>query len=219
MPPKQRRSNNSIAPHCLTHLGSTMSNPSSADPSIDDPLARNLLDCLDAVRECLDRRQLLPALMLIYALIDAIAWSASAKQRNTTEATFVDWVERWLLPDLLAAGIDVTGRDLFAARCGVLHRMAPDSDLAARGAARKIAYAWGHGRVEILRDALQEVGASNVVALHVEDLFSALIAGVQRFSEHADTDPDLSRRLHVATSAQFAIIPTADPSGNPPNQA
>jgi hypothetical protein len=168
---------------------------------------KNNAEMLDAAQRCLELRQFLPALVLIYAHIDTLAWAASKKARAETRRNFEGWATRWLLPHLSKHAPEVTATDLFAARCGVLHTLTGKSDLAATGSAREISYAWGTGRVDVLRSAIVDSGlAAKLVALHYDDLLSSLRHSVADFVAYAESDAELSAQLEVAAGKHYENI-------------
>jgi hypothetical protein len=170
---------------------------------------------LAAAQRCLELRQFLPALVLIYTHIDTLAWAASEKTRMAVRDNFEAWVSRWLLPQLAPNAPDVSATDLYAARCGVLHTLTGKSDLVADGKAREIFYAWGLGQVEVLRSAILAHGFSDkCVALHYDHLLAALKAAVSRFLDFASSDAELSARLEVAAGKHYENI--AVPEGPAP---
>jgi len=146
----------------------------------------------------------MPTLTLIFTLIDSFAWASSNKQSGTRKR-FEDWVNEWLLPQKT---LGVTSTDLYAARCGILHTLTSDSDLSNKAAARRIAYAWGNGEEDILRNVLDEVGAQEIASIHMEDLFESLRLAIIAVHESAKDDPILSSRLEEASGKLYAYIPT-----------
>ena len=103
--------------------------------------AKNNEDMLAAAQRCLELRQFLPTLVLIYAHIDTLAWAASEKTRMSVRGNFDASVSLWLLPQLAPNAPEVSATDLYGARCAVLYTPTGKSDLAADGKAREIAYA------------------------------------------------------------------------------
>ncbi len=55
---------------------------------------------LEAAGRCIQLRQHLPAMVLIYSHIDTLAWVGPSKQKASVRVTFEDWVNRWFLPEL-----------------------------------------------------------------------------------------------------------------------
>lgn len=128
------------------------------------------------------------ALVLIYSGIDAIASLERPEGPGKVQEHFVDWVETYMeFKDGL-----VTGVELFAARCGMLHAYSPISDLSKKGKARLIGYTVGGGP-----DVLESQDVKDLVLLSVEGLAFAFFRGIVNYLEVLKTD----------TEKRFAITP------------
>ena len=179
--------------------------------SMQTSFERDIADTLAAIRQSIAAKQHMPTKVLIYAVIDSMAWAASDKGEKSTRKNFESWVARWLIPELPLIGEKIEPVDLYAARCAVLHTMTPDSDLTSKGAARTIAYAWGTSKAEVLAYAFKVKGISNVVALHYDALYAAVNAGISAFLSAAATDQVLGSRLAEGASKHYTYIDA--PSG------
>src|SRR3954465_9782100 len=89
----------------------------------------DVYEMLVAIRKSLSANLSLPPLVLIYALMDSMAWIASNRAAGTVGARFDAWVNRWLVPELKKRAPEITAIDLYAARCAVLHTLTGHSDL------------------------------------------------------------------------------------------
>jgi hypothetical protein len=167
---------------------------------------RDVNDTLAAIDHCVQSRQHMPAKILIYSLIDSLAWAAFTPAVNANRQRFEAWTTRWLIPHLLAAGVNVTATDLYAARCSILHSMTPDSELSRSGKARRIAYAWGTGRAENLNEIFRDHGIAGCVALHYDDLVQAVRKGISSFRAEVNRDPVLQVVFREAAEKHYAYI-------------
>jgi hypothetical protein len=96
-----------------------------------------------AVDHSLGRAEILPALIVMYAGIDGMAWLARpAGVAHKPGQHFKDYVEKFVLRPT----DEVTPSDLWAARCAILHTQTPESDLSRTGNAREIWYRLSDGR-------------------------------------------------------------------------
>lgn len=181
--------------------------------SIQTSFERDITDTLAAIRQSMSAKQHMPTKILIYALIDSVAWAASDKGQKSTRKNFESWVARWLIPELPLIGEKIEPVDLYAARCAVLHTMTPDSELTSKGAARTIAYAWGTSKAEVLAYAFKVNGITNTVALHYDALYAAVEAGISAFLSAAATDQALGNLLAQGASKHYTYIDA--PSGDP----
>lgn len=171
------------------------------------PFHKNLGDMLLAAERCLQLRQHLPALALIYSLIDSLAWSAAERTQKSVRRRFEAWVGLWLMPHLAPVAPGVSPTDLYAARCAVLHSLTGNSDLSQSGQAKRIMYVWGTADPQVLRAAIADAPLSNHVALHYDELFTALCRSVERFLESANQDAALTKRLEQAAGQHYLHIP------------
>jgi hypothetical protein len=173
-----------------------------------EPFHKNLGDMLVAAERCIQLRQHLPASVRIYALVDSLAWAAAGDTQPKVRKCFESWVSTWLLPELTQFAPTVTATDIYAARCGVLHTLTGDSDLSAAGHAKRFMYAWGTARAEVLEAVIRETKQTSHVALHYDDLRTALVRATARFLESANNDPALSARLELAAAKHYMNIDT-----------
>ncbi|MEQ1525796.1 MAG: hypothetical protein ABL911_03490 [Gallionella sp.] len=146
----------------------------------------------------------MPALVLIYSLIDSIAWAAAKNRNAGVRNNFEQWVTEWLLPELSA---NLTATDLYAARCAVLHTLTGTSDLFSKGAAKRIIYAWGAASADILQSAITDCSlTTNHIAIHYDDLHGSLNKAINNFFTFADSNPILFARLEDAAQKHYANI-------------
>ena len=175
---------------------------------------KNNADMLDAAERCIELRQHLPSLGLIYSHIDTLAWAASAKTGGNVRRNFEAWANAWLLPNLRTHSPEVSATDLYGARCGVLHSLTSKSSLSVKGQAREVAYAWGTARAEVLRAAMADAEPSiQLVAIHYEELLRCLRKAVADFVACANTDQNLATALEAADAKHYTNIGTGQRDG------
>jgi hypothetical protein len=158
---------------------------------------------LTAAREQHAAYRTLPALALVYTIIDVLG-SLERKEGEGTRKAFVRWVQAHLLPDEL---LPCTALDLYAARCGVLHSLTPDADLVTKGEARRLAYAWGKGSAADLGEIARRLKRKDVVAIHVGDFIDAVDTAFKSYLRELGGNEE---RLKVAlkrSSKWFANLP------------
>ena len=136
---------------------------------------------LDAIDLCLKNKLFLPALGIIYSSIDSLAYIAY--DDNAVRTRFTKWVDNFLYKNRT---LDPTSLDLYVARCAILHRLTPDSDLSKNGAARKINYSWGTADPSLIVDVCPDHSY-----LHIEEfneLFKEAIAIFNNDLENNDLE-------------------------------
>jgi len=122
------------------------------------------------------------AVVLVYSGMDAMTFmNLPAGQTGSTRKDYIAWAEQYIR---FPCHEKVTGVELYAARCGVLHTFTPDSDLSREGKARRIFYIDQH-TPEVSHDAAV---ASDVVVVSVHGLYTAFENGVRQFLKDLHTD-------------------------------
>jgi hypothetical protein len=172
-----------------------------------EPFHKNIGDMLLAAERCKGLRQHMPALALVYSLIDSLAWAAADRRDESVRKRFEAWVTEWLIPHLSVEVPEISPTDLYAARCAVLHTLTSESDLSRTGKAKRVMYAWGTAEPEVLRAAIREGNLSNHVAMHFDDLFASLWSAVEAFLESANDDEVLAKKLDEAAGRHYLSIP------------
>ena len=153
---------------------------------------------ITAIDICIKNKLILPAMILIYSGIDMAGWLDSIAPDANVKDTFISWVDRYVLTS--SEQLECTAIDLYAARCGLTHRLNPDSRLSETGKARIIAYTSGK-KTDIIKNAIKIDGkSSEYVAVHIDDLFKAYIKGLETFFRDAEKDP--SRKALVTQKAE-----------------
>jgi len=157
---------------------------------------------LTAAREQHAAYRILPALALVYTIIDVLG-SLERKEEGTRKA-FVRWVDAHLLPD---ERLPCTALDLYAARCGILHSLTPDADLVTQGEARRLAYAWGKGSAADLREIARRLKRKEVIAIHVGDFIEAVATAFTKYIEELAADEGRLNMALKRSSVWFANLP------------
>jgi len=172
---------------------------------------QNIAHTLLAAEHCLEQRQQMPALILMYSLMDSLAWASFGPSATAgVGERFESWATQWLLPYLGASYPEISARDLYAARCAVLHTMTGDSDLSRKGKAKRVMYAWGTADVEVLRRLIRGRLEATHVPLHYDGLLSSLMWAAAVFLEEASRDPSLSQRVLAASARHYVNVEVKD---------
>jgi hypothetical protein len=98
-------------------------------------LFENYKHLIQAIWYCEENHLLTPALVMIYTAIDSVSWIAASSSKDSGKA-FQKWVSEWMLKD---PRIKCSAEELYAARCGVVHTLTPNSSMTQKGV-RRIAY-------------------------------------------------------------------------------
>ena len=176
--------------------------PPNGDHTDETPASINLKQLLNSIEYTLQMKYYLPAQILIYAGIDAAAWLASDTDEEVGKR-FRWWVDRWMLP---AKPLLATAADLYAARCGVLHTFTSDSNLSKKGIVRRIAYATGQVSAQELQAKMGSKGRSDIVVVHIVDLYNAYRLGFAEYLESVKSDSAAWARIKAKMDRFFVHI-------------
>ncbi len=134
-------------------------------------------------------------LILIYCGIDAMSYlDMPPSQKEVHANDFIQWAERYLSPILKNEAAQITGEELYSARCGVVHTYTVESRRA-KGGSRRIGYMVG-GNCSIAYDPQIDSG---IVMLRLETLRDAFFTAIDKFLTEGYADkqkqPILETRL------------------------
>lgn len=145
---------------------------------------QNIYALIEAIEDCLEKRRIMPCLVLLYTGLDVVASLERAHDEGTRVA-FTRWVDSYLLN---RHSLGCTALELYAARCGILHTFTAESDLSRADKTREIVYAWGNQKKEDLQEAIRLTNR-DWVALHVRDLIDAFREALLLYVEEIEKDP------------------------------
>lgn len=138
----------------------------------------------EAIKLLLDNGHQVPALMLVYASIDQVAWLSIHEERSSRE-DFIRWVDKYML---VYDPMCCTARELWEARNGLLHMSTAESDAMKKNQTiRKIYYTFG-GVVCTRNDS------TDAVIVSVDELVRRFVDGTLLFFEDLKKDVLLESR-------------------------
>ena len=140
-----------------------------------------------------------PALILIFSAIDTLGWlDRPESQKYATRTTFTSWVDNYLLPN---SNLNCDSKDLYAARCGLLHTGSAESRLSHDLEAKEIWYAFGKMDNGFLQEAIEAIGRKDkAVALHADELFSSLKKAIAQFFDSLAKDHERANIVYTRSS-------------------
>ena len=109
------------------------------------------------------------------------------------------WADNYLLQ---GASLPCTASDLYAARCGILHTLSPESNRSRKGIARQVVYAWGDAKTDELEQASKELGRNNCV-VHVRELINAFRVGLASYLQEAMQDNNRKQKIYAGARQWF----------------
>lgn len=127
------------------------------------------------------------AVILIYSGMDTMAFlNMPANQQDVTRHDFIEWAERYIQ---FPCKEQLSGLDLYGARCSMLHTYSAFSRLSREGRCRMIGY---------MDQSIPEViynldAARDLVMVSIQGLAEAFFSGVDRFLIDLFANPDRAR--------------------------
>lgn len=93
----------------------------------------------EPIKLCIEHNHFSAAVKLIYAGIDTMAFLGMQRNKQkVTRSDFISWVERYIH---FEGREQLTGKDVYGARCSMLHNHSVYSSLSQKGECRKVLYA------------------------------------------------------------------------------
>jgi hypothetical protein len=144
-----------------------------------------------------------PALILIYAGIDALAWlDRRSDSPDVSKSDFIGWCDRCLL---LPADAELSAEDLYAARCGLVHTYTGESKLHRQEKVTKLFYSRKTPTGEVNLEQLN--GNEHVWPLWVDIdlLVKRFRDGVARYREAVAADPQLTAKVYDRVNHSYLV--------------
>ena len=183
------------------------------------PLPHNLESWLDehrhAIEVCLENSLILPAVVLIYTVIDSLGFLARPTEQISTGPDYETWVRDYLLDgyDGRAGTPEKVARDFYGARCAVLHRMTAEANLTAdpdpARRAREVYYQrrTGEGRIPVQSANTPEPS----LFIDPDSLAVSLVQAIERFRRAVNGDPALAERVGRRSTHYFHVTRAVGP--------
>jgi hypothetical protein len=146
------------------------------------------------------------AIILLYAGIDAMAFTTLPPERQYVKPQdFIAWVERYIR---FPGPFQVSGADLYGARCAALHTYGSESRMSRDGECRIILHVKG-GSFPVVADP---TGQANAVAVELHALRDAFYRGIDRYVAEAQRDPAQWARVEARLRDMMHEIPFEPPA-------
>ncbi|MGO4500060.1 hypothetical protein AB4114_29720 [Paenibacillus sp. 2RAB27] len=145
------------------------------------------MEIIKSIELILENKLIQPTLILIYSGIDIVASLTVPIKRDVQRKDFEEWVNKYMVPHF---DKPLTAKDIYAARCAVLHTMKAESKLSKEGQASQIYYVHGDKKEEELQFYVDLLGDSHKV-IHIEKLLKYFRMGIADMFENLDKDENL----------------------------
>lgn len=131
-------------------------------------------------------------LVLGYSAIDTMAFlNLPAEKTDVMRSDFITWADRYVVPEFNG---QISGRDLYAARCTILH---------GGGYSRLSRGCQSHHIVHVIE--AEDQNAANEIVTTVDVLVQSILKAIDRFLEDVSKDPNravvISSRLQYLTES------------------
>jgi hypothetical protein len=165
----------------------------------EDPVFNAVYDGIKRdIQTLLDAKRWRGALILIYSGMDAMAWvGMNGQQEDVDRSAFVAWAERYIR---FQGSEQLTGLDLYGARCALLHNYSVFSRLSREGKCRVIGYT--DRMVPPIRYA--PAVSTEMVMVSLYHLADSFFEGVDRFL--IDVFADSARRTSAEARLRKLIM-------------
>ncbi|MCE5328107.1 MAG: hypothetical protein LLG01_17000 [Planctomycetaceae bacterium] len=169
-------------------------------------LTNALVKMLDAARLCLEKRFDTPSLILLYSLIDTLAWlDITGGDGDVHRPDFERWVNKYLLP---YDGLNCTANDLYGARCGLLHSHSPESRMSRNNVAKQIWYSFGNADKIFFDTFVQTQNPASTISIRIETLIAAINEAILNFGEDALATTEGYNRVMKRAEKFFGTVYT-----------
>jgi hypothetical protein len=150
-------------------------------------------------------------ILLIFAAVDAMAYlNMPASQSDVVRRDFIDWTDRYLR---FSGHTQLSGTDLYGARCGMLHTYTLQSKMSREGKCRMLMYV-----NDMPGDPVRDAGHPKYILVSIAGLKIALFSAIDCFFVDVFASPERAKvadkRLQKLLIA-YEDIPGTDPHLKP----
>ena len=136
------------------------------------------------IQSNLDSGRYRAVLILTYSAMDAMAFlNMPPTQTEVVRKDFIEWASRYIR---FPGTEQLTGEDLYGARCGLLHTYGTQSRLTRAGQCRQLIYVHGPTRTPVIPYA----GTMALVMVSIPALVTALFSAIDSFLPQLFATPD-----------------------------
>jgi hypothetical protein len=165
---------------------------------------KTYIDIFDTIDECLKNNRVNPALILLYSAIDSFSFLTDRENKKSKQS-FIDWVDKWMLNK---PGLNFSSIDIYAARCGLLHRQTSESDLSMKKEAKEFYYVHGSKPIEPLNASIKNTLAirDKVIAIRIEELLTSFRIGMDDCMTEIRKDYEWDKEFRDRADKYFVLI-------------
>jgi hypothetical protein len=155
---------------------------------------QNIYQLRKAPGVCLQNEYWLSTVKLIYSGIDNLAWLSRVHDRpNVEPKDFMDFVDKYFLPD---SGLRCSSKELYSARCGLLHSNTAESKISRSGKARYLSYATGLSSEERGYEHMLPESRHRNVVVNINKLYHAYNMSIDRLNQRIGEEANFADLIY-----------------------
>ena len=164
---------------------------------------QNIFELKKAPLICIQNKYVLSAAKLIYSGIDNLAWLTRESDKPDVKPNdFIQFTDKYLFPD---SGIACNSKELYSARCGLLHCNTAESGFSRSGKARHIIYAAESSIEEKGYNHVRPEFQGKVVVVHINKLFHAYIRAINVLNKKIASEPDFADIIYQRSIKLYGL--------------
>lgn len=145
--------------------------------------------------------------ILIYSGMDTMAFTSLKPGEKHEGKAFIAWADRYMR--FSPGKQQLTGHDLYGARCGMLHATTTASDMFAKGKCRQVGYVAGPIGANAV---MYKPNSDNLVLVNIVGLKNAFIEACVAYMDEAFKQPGRLEEILLRLDQCVRAIPWAPPS-------
>ena len=176
-----------------------------------NPIDQFGMDTADAILCLIDteKGQFLQALVLVYSAIDTLAW-VSKNTGDVTHTDFCKFVNKYMQPE---TNLGCTAKDLYGARCSILHSSAAESRLSREGKVSELWYVTSAASKVKKEERIKKEG-HNAKVICFTSLVKEFTVASSKLSDEVSEDPERKVKCDERLKRWLRFVPTESLSNN-----
>ncbi|UNL96460.1 hypothetical protein CPY53_24185 [Paenibacillus polymyxa] len=164
---------------------------------------KNITEIINSIELLMEKSLTGPALILTYSAIDIVSSLSVMGDKDSQRSDFIKWVEEYLLSSL---NTPCTGKDLYAARCSVVHIFGSESLLSRKGEAKNVIYVWGDKEPDEWQRNVNLLEEGQFIVIKIEDLIYAFREATAQFFEAIQEDERLKENIKIRAQKMLSSV-------------
>ena len=162
-------------------------------------------DILKSIKICKDKDFIESIFILTYAMIDSLSWLNSAEQNisnRNIKKDFIDFSNEYIVNQISQ---NISGEELYNARCAVVHTISARSQNNIRYNSRYICYSNSRESTITGNIKLQEIN-ENAVCINANELLIALVEAKTLFFNKIKNSDEKKNNIMIKANEYYSIF-------------